>query len=291
MTEIVAALADVSGRYRALWCDLWGCLHNGRAPFAPAVEALRAFRAGGGAVVLLTNAPRPNIFVERQIEGLGVPRDAWDIIVSSGDATQAAMLAGMIGRRVFHIGPAKDDGFFTHLPPGAEPVERVPLDKAEGIVCTGPLDEVNDKPEDYRGTFLVAKSRGLKLLCANPDIWVDLGDRRILCAGALGRFYEEMGGETLWFGKPHPPVYDLARARLAAHLGEDLGNDTILAVGDGFETDIAGGAAEGVDTLYVTGGIHAADYGQTGENPDPARLNAWLATRPVSPTYAIGKLR
>ena len=291
MTRIIQSLSEISGRYEALFCDLWGCLHNGRVAFPAAVSALQAYRAGGGRVVLMTNAPRPNSYVQAQLDRLGVPRDAWDLVVSSGDAAQLGLLSGLVGHKVYHLGPSKDDGFFTDLPNGDAPeITRVPLEEAEGIVCTGPFDELNETPEDYRATFLYAKTRGLKMLCTNPDIVVDLGETRIYCAGALAQLYEEMGGEALYFGKPHPPIYDLARQRLTEQ-GGFVENGRVLAIGDGIHTDIQGGIGEGIDTLFVTGGIAADAFGADTEAPDPALLETWLTEHQLSATYAIGRLR
>ena len=217
MTTIIDSLAEVSDRYDVLYCDLWGCLHDGYTPYPEAVAALRAFRDKGGFVLLLTNSPRPRADVERQIGRIGVPRDCWDSIASSGDSARAAMFRGHVGRKVWFIGQPQDEGFFAPIQVVDDPVEiaRVPLEEAEGIVCTGPEDPFAD-PAAMRPAFLHAKTRGLKLLCANPDIVVDRGDTREWCAGALAQLYTEMGGESLYFGKPHAPIYELARMRLAA---------------------------------------------------------------------------
>ena len=292
MTRIISSLADIGTNYDALLCDLWGCLHNGVTPYPAAIAALQAYRAGGGKVVLLTNAPRPNPYVIAGLDRMGVPRDAWDLVVSSGDAAQDAMLAGAVGRKVWHLGPPKDDGFFTDIPAAwadAPAIERVPLAEAEGIVCTGPFDETTEVPEDYRARFLDAKTRGLKLLCANPDIVVDLGESRIYCAGALAELYTDMGGESLYFGKPYPPIYDLARRRLAAETGVD--SPRLLAIGDGVMTDVAGAAGEGIDCLFVTGGLAAAQFGDDVEAPHAELLDSWLQARLQDPTYSIGRLR
>ncbi|MBK5928838.1 TIGR01459 family HAD-type hydrolase [Rhodobaculum claviforme] len=294
MTRIIDRLADIASGYDVLLCDLWGCLHNGHTPYAPAVAALAAFRAGGGRVVLLTNSPRPETGVARQLEAIGVPADVYDFIVSSGDAAQAGMMAGAVGRRVWHLGPEKDHRFFTAIPEhlsDAPPIERVPFEDAEGIVCTGQFSD-DDHPDDYRGRFLSARERGLKLLCANPDIVVDHGDRRLWCAGALAQLYTEMGGESLYFGKPHPPIYDLARRRLSAE-GGTVPNARILAVGDGIRTDVQGAVAEDIDVILVTGGLAAEETGTHGmtDQPDPDRLAAFLGAHQMSPTYAMGGLR
>ena len=297
MTPLIARLDDVASRYGAVFCDLWGCLHNGVAAFPAAVAALQGFRAQGGKVILVTNAPRPKPSVARQLAKLGMPDDAWDDIATSGDAAQYALVTGAVGRRVYHIGPPKDDPFFTDLGPdlapiaaGREPVTRVPLAEAEGIVCTGPFDDLTDVPDDYRGQLLLAKTKGLKLLCANPDLVVDLGDRRLYCAGAIADLYDRMGGRSLYFGKPYPPIYDLARRRLAA-LDGGSGDADILCIGDGIATDIRGGVAEGLDTLFVTGGLATEAFGADPAFPDPALLKDWLRDQDLAPTHAIGLLR
>lgn len=296
MTEIIATLAQVSRRYDAVFCDLWGCLHNGKTPFPAAVAALQGYRAQGGKVVLLTNAPRPKSSVVKQLDGMGVPRDVWDEVVTSGDAAQYAMLTGAVGRRVFFIGAPKDEAFFTDfaddlktLATREPPITRVPLDQAEGIICTGLHDDLTETPDDYRATLLQCKINGLPMLCANPDIIVDFGDKRLYCAGALAEAYEKLGGRTLYFGKPHPPIYDLARRRLG--LLTQVSDPQILAIGDGITTDIQGGMAEGIDTLFVTGGISAAEFGDDSSNPNKDLLDNWLAGRQLSASFAIGHLR
>jgi HAD superfamily hydrolase (TIGR01459 family) len=289
MTRIIQSLAEVGRNYDALFCDLWGCLHNGKQPYAAAVAALQAFRQGGGKVVLMTNAPRPNPYVEAQLDRMGVPRDAWDLIISSGDTAQDAMFAGAVGRKVWHIGTEKDNGFFDDIPAewaDAPAVTRVPLAEAEGIVATGPFDELTETPEDYRAQFMLARERGLKLLCANPDVVVDMGETRIYCAGALAEFYEELGGEALYFGKPHPPIYE--RARRLMNLSD---NARILAVGDGINTDIRGAVQEGMDALFVTGGLAADQFGSDVENPQAAPLADWLTDQGLAPEFSIGRLR
>jgi len=285
MTEIIPSLSTLSGRYDAVFCDLWGCLHNGKTAFPAAVAALQAFRAKGGKVVLLTNAPRPAATVIAQLDRMEVPRDAWDLVVSSGDAAQIAMVNGAVGKKVFHIGAVKDEDFFTVLPEGAVAPERVGMMDAEGIVCTGLEDDLTETPEDYRAQLLLGKTRGLTMLCANPDIVVDMGDKRLYCAGAIAGAYEDMGGSALYFGKPHPPVYDLARARLG------LDDPQILCIGDGIGTDVAGAIAEGLDSLFITGGLAADQFGPDVANPDQALLDEWVADRQIYPTFAMGYLR
>lgn len=290
MTQRIASLAEVSDRYDALFCDLWGCVHDGVRPFPAAVAALQAFRRKGGSVVLLTNAPRPNPSVIRQLGRIGVPEDAWDIVVSSGDASREAMVSGAAGRRVYHIGPEKDLSFFTDTSDGLDPtvIERVPFDAAEGIVCTGLFDDLTETPDDYRATLLAARERGMVLLCTNPDIVVDMGETRVFCAGAIAQAYTQMGGRSLLFGKPHAPIYDLARRRLAAI--RRVADEFILCVGDGILTDVQGGMSEGLDTLFLTGGLAAGEFGADLANPDAALLEAFFGRHLLSPTLVMPKL-
>ena len=289
MARIVESLSEISAEYDALFCDLWGCLHDGVAVFPEAVAALQAFRAEAGKVILITNAPRPRGQIEAQLDRLGCPRDAWDDIVTSGDSAQTALMKGVVGQKVYHIGPDRDLTFFDDLPADLErTVELVPLEEAEGVACTGLVDDATESPEDYRAPLLYAKTKGLKLLCANPDIVVDKGDTRLWCAGALAQLYTEMGGQSLYFGKPHPPIYDLARRRLRALA--DVAGDRILAIGDGPGTDVAGALGEDIDCLFVTGGLVAEATG-TDRQPDAARLKSFLDAQKIAPAFAIGHLR
>jgi HAD superfamily hydrolase (TIGR01459 family) len=292
VTEIIRSLDALDPGYRVLFCDLWGCLHDGVRAFPLAVAALERFRAGGGAVVLLTNSPRPRLQVEAQLDLLGTPRGAWDLVVSSGDAAQAALAAGQFGRRVHHIGPERDLPFFRDEDGRPLDVELVPIEEAEGIVCTGLHDDRTETPADYRATILYGKTKGLKLLCANPDIVVDVGDARIYCAGAIARAYEEAGGRSYYFGKPHPPIYALAGRRLTEATGVAFQSDEILCLGDGIGTDILGAMGESLDALFVTGGLAAEETGTTPESgPDPARLGAFLAEARMAPKLAMAYLQ
>ncbi|MEL6296688.1 MAG: TIGR01459 family HAD-type hydrolase [Pseudomonadota bacterium] len=290
MTQIISALSEVSSRYDAMFVDLWGCVHNGVHALPEAVAALQAYRGQGGKVILVTNSPRPRAGVEEQLDHFGVPKDAWDSIATSGDSARAAMFRGVVGQKVWFIGEDHDQQFFEPLKVIDDPVEitQVPLEEAAGIVCAGPFDAMAD-PAEMRPQFLYAKQKGLKLLCANPDIVVDRGDVREWCAGALAQLYTEMGGESLYFGKPHPPIYDLARRRLAA-LGTDVPDSAILAIGDGVHTDVRGGMGEDFDTLFITGGLAAAETKTHGQ-PDPGALKTYLDREQVAPTFSIGHLR
>ena len=291
MTRIIENFAEISGQYDAAFVDLWGCMHNGIKALPGAVAAMQRYRDEGGKVVLVTNSPRPWDSVARQIHRFGIPEDAWDAIATSGDSARAAMFRGIVGEKIWFMGETpRDDDFFKPLKIIENPVNirKVPLDEAEGIVCCGPFDPMADVDVN-RPEFLYAKQKGLKLLCANPDIVVDRGEVREWCAGALAALYTEMGGESLYFGKPHTPIYDLARRRLAAL--EDAPSDPrIIAIGDGIGTDVLGGVQEDLDVLFISGGLAAAET-KTDHQPEPAALEAYLNAHQMSVTYAIGHLR
>ncbi len=291
MTRIIESLAELEPGHTLLYCDLWGCLHDGVRAFPAAVAALQRFRARGGAVVLLTNSPRPERSVMAQLDGLGAPRDCYDLVVSSGDAAQEALASGQFGRRVFHIGPERDLPFFSDAEGRPFDIARVPLAEAESIVCTGLFDDRTETPEDYRAILLEARRRGLKLLCANPDVIVDVGETRIYCAGAIAAAYAEAGGRSFYFGKPHPPIYALARRRMTELRGFDTPADEILCIGDGIATDVQGAVGEGLDILFVTGGLAAAETASSADGgPDPELLARYLAAARLAPPYAMRRL-
>ena len=290
MTQIVNALSDISAQYDALFVDLWGCVHNGVRAFDAANKALIEYRAGGGFVVLVTNSPRPRAQVEQQLADFGVARDAWDSIASSGDSARSALFLGAVGQKIYFIGTDAELPFFEPLKLIDDPIQisHVPIEEAEGIVCTG-LPTADGTPDDVRAPLLYAKQKGLKLLCANPDIIVDRGDKREWCAGAVAQAYSEMGGTSLYFGKPHAPIYDLARRRLAA-IRPNIPDDRILAIGDGITTDIQGAIGEGIDSLFITGGL-AAKETATVTQPDPEKLSQYVLEKQLDPTFSIGFLR
>ncbi len=292
MTRIIERFDEISDGYEVAFVDLWGCLHNGVAAFPDAVSALEKFRDKGGIVLLLTNSPRPKASVERQLDRLGVSRDLYHEVATSGDSARAALGTGSFGSKVYHIGPERDLSFFaaSDFIPGLADITRVPLAKADSIVCTGLFDDQTETPDDYAAILLEAKNRGLRMLCANPDLMVDLGHKRIFCAGAIAAAYTDRGGESLYFGKPHPPIYDLARNRLTALTGRVVPDKRIICIGDGINTDIRGALVEDLDSLFITGGLAASDTGTDGQ-PDPEMLQKFLNTAQIGTTASMGHLR
>jgi len=282
VTQTIASIDEIADRYDAVLCDVWGVLHNGRTAYPAACAALQRLKRAGKHVILITNVPKPRGPIPGQLDRAGVPRDAWDAIVTSGDAIRAELATRAPGP-MFKIGP---DDYDRTLWEGLN-LKQAPLSEAAFFAISG-LNRDDETPADYVDVLREAKAHNLDLICANPDIIVDFGDKRLYCAGALAEAYEKIGGTALFFGKPHPPIYDLARRRLS--LLTD-GTPQILAIGDGISTDIQGGMAEDIDTLFVTGGIAADSFGADAENPDPALLDAWLAKKQLSVTFAIGRLR
>ena len=290
MSQIVQNLSDISDQYEALFVDLWGCVHNGVEAYPAANEALIAYRKRGGKVVLVTNSPRPRSSVAEQIKEFGVSDHAWDSIATSGDSARAAMFQGVVGEAVYFIGEPRDKGFFEPLKLLEHPVQItcVALGQASGIVCTGPFDS-NADPEVMLPQLEIARAKGLKFLCANPDIVVDRGAHREWCAGALAQLYTQIGGESLYFGKPFAPIYDLAFRRLKA-LAPDISPASVLAIGDGVQTDVKGASDAGLDALFIAGGLAARET-KTKRDPDPTALAQFLHAENQSAKYTIGFLR
>lgn len=279
----IDSLQEIEGRYGVILSDVWGVVHNGVRAFSDASQALAAARARGLAVVLITNAPRPRAEVQAQLDILGVPREAYDRIVTSGDVTQDLIKVG--ARKIFHLGPERDLSIYDGLD-----VDIVEEFEASAVVCTGLFDDDVETPDDYADMLRRLRARNLPFICANPDIVVEKGDRLIWCAGALARDYAQLGGRTQIAGKPHRPIYVAALEAAAEVLGRPVTEREALAIGDGVLTDVKGAEQNGIDILYVTGGIHAREYGETLE-PDPALLAAFLEKHGHHPVAVIPRLR
>lgn len=278
----IRALDDIGGRYKAVFSDIWGVLHNGERPFHDAAAALARAQERGHAVVLITNAPRPVAGVTAQLGSIGVPK-VWDRIVTSGDVTRDLIAAGP--RKVFHLGPERDLSLYDGLD-----VEVVEEFEADAVVCTGYYDDDTETPEDYADMLRRFRARNLPFICANPDIMVEKGDRLIWCAGALARDYAQLGGRTQIAGKPHRPIYDAALRHASEVLGRPVERSEVLAIGDGMLTDVKGASDQGFDVLYISAGIHAGEYGHP-EMPDAARLDAFVAKHGYHVVATMPKLK
>ncbi len=247
---IISSIGDLADGADAWLVDVWGVMHNGVAPFDNAVAACSEFRKRGGYVLLLTNAPRPADAVVGQLDRVGVARAAYDAVLTSGDVTRGLVKAWQ-DRRIHHVGPERDLGVFADI----DVSFATSLD-AEIVVCTGLIDDETETPEDYAIALKGFQRRGLVMICANPDVKVERGDRIIYCAGALGRAYEGFGGEVVYSGKPHLPIYDLAMDTVARGVGREVPKERLLAIGDGLQTDIAGASAAGIRSVFTASGIH-----------------------------------
>ena len=288
----ISGLGEISDRYEAILCDIWGVVHNGVASFAPASEALVSFRRRGGAVVLITNAPRPFPPVKRQVLKLGVSPEAFDGIVTSGDVT-IGLMERQAGDQVLHIGPERDLSLFDAAEEanGARP-RLVSLEDAQYALCTGLRHDETETVDDYESELSAMAARGMPMICANPDIIIHRGDTLIYCAGALARRYEELGGSVVYAGKPYAPIYDLALAVAERARGAPVDRRCALAIGDGMKTDIAGAAKSGLDALFVTGGIHRSVHGTMPKSPaDPLELRRLYNENDLWPVAAIPQLR
>jgi HAD superfamily hydrolase (TIGR01459 family) len=257
-------------RYRVILCDIWGCVHDGERVYAGVVNRLLGWRREGRCVVLITNAPRTADYVARQVLEIGVPRDAWDAITSGGSAGVDALLAlrepaGFLGtpldRRVLEEAGVvlAPDGSFAHL------------------ACTG-LDQDRRSVDQYEAQLRGWAARGVVMHCLNPDRVVVRGTHLELCAGSLADAYEALGGRVEWYGKPYPAIYDHA-----LRLGGNPPKDQVLAIGDGLQTDVLGAARNGLDCVFVTGGIG-------GGQPFPADFAARYELGDWAPVAVVDTL-
>ena len=258
-------LSDLVDGVEVILSDIWGVVHNGLESFPEACEALHTYRQRGGTVILITNAPRPANSVQRQLRKLGVADETYDAIVSSGDLTRN-FVADHPGKKMFWIGPDRDSSIHRGLD-----AVMAPLEQADYIVCTGLFDDETESAEDYRAMMLQALEHKLPLICANPDIVVERGDRLIYCAGAIAELYRELGGEAIFYGKPHRPIYERAMALATERRGRPTSLDRVLAIGDSVRTDLTGALGFGIDCLFLTRGIHSEEF-EGIDQLDPASV-------------------
>ena len=280
--SIVDRFAHLAPAYDVVLSDVWGVVHNGVAAYSEAGEALARFREGGGIVVLVSNSPRPGQPVTHQLDRIGVIRSAYDAIVTSGDVTRG-VLEERPGANIFHIGPQRDLSIFDGLN-----IRFTPMEVADCVVCSGLFDDEVETADDYRELLDQVHARNLLMVCANPDVVVERGDRLVYCAGAIADLYAHMGGEVIYTGKPYRPLYDLALRECAALRGAAIELSRVLAIGDSVRTDVKGAAALGIDCLFVTAGIHAEEVGR--DQPDMAALETMFAAAGAVPKAVTPRL-
>lgn len=286
MPPVIIAHAEAYLKhYDVLFCDVWGVVHNGENAYAEAGGALARFREAGGTVILVSNAPFPAARVAAVIADKGVRRDAWDAIVSSGDIARRHV-ADTGYTRIHCIGPEpRDRALFESLPG-----RRTGLAEAEAIVCSGLIHDRTETAEDYRGILEQALAMRLPLVCANPDLMVDVGSARLPCAGAIATLYEQLGGAVFWAGKPHPAAYQAALASAQEVRGASVSLDRVLAIGDAVRTDLAAAQGAGIDALFVAGGIHREEV-MNGAQIDPAKLTRFFSPQTPPAIAAMTQLR
>ncbi|TAK48338.1 MAG: TIGR01459 family HAD-type hydrolase [Xanthobacteraceae bacterium] len=285
MVRFLDHLRELSASFDVLLCDVWGVIHNGVAAFPEPCEALARFRAGGGTVVLITNAPRPAASVEQQLRRLHIGSDVYDAIATSGDVTRH-FIADHAGKAAFHLGPPRDQPLFDDL----DVAFAAEAGEADYIICTGLFDDETETPETYRALLEDARARNLAMVCANPDLVVERGHKLIYCAGALAELYRTLGGDVTFGGKPHAPIYEQALAQAAERRGAPVARERVLAIGDSVRTDLAGANNFGVACLFVSAGIHASEVGAR-DNPDAAALRTLFSQASRPPLGVTRKLR
>jgi HAD superfamily hydrolase (TIGR01459 family) len=292
-SPLLGGIALLADRYDAILCDIWGVVHNGRQHFARACDALQRFRSKGGVVVLITNAPRPFPPILEQLARLGVPREAFDELVTSGDVT-LTFIEARGAAPLYHIGPERDLTFFSIL---AERTGLAPplvgLEEADYVVCTGLFHDERESPLDYEAQLVRMRERGLEFISPNPDITVHVGERELYCAGALAQRYGELGGRVLQAGKPYAPIYERALALAGERAGRPILKSRVLAIGDGLRTDIRGAVDQGLPALFISHGIHRAEFHPNEGGPgsfDSAAYARAIAAAGVSPLGVMPEL-
>jgi HAD superfamily hydrolase (TIGR01459 family) len=272
---------DIAPRIDLLICDVWGVIHNGKAAYGQACQALEAYRAGGGFVILVSNAPRPSSSVIAMLGALGVPASAYDRVVTSGDLART-----LIARRgpvqALFLGPDRDHGLIDGLP-----VVLTDADAADLCICSGFRDDETETPADYARELATLAARNVAMVCANPDLVVERGHRLIPCAGAMAAAYAERGGPVLYTGKPHLAIYEEALTIAAAERDRETDLGRVMAIGDAIRTDIAGARRLGVPSILLLQGIHWQEAGADGWRD---QHRAWLESQPLLPDVVMPRL-
>ena len=287
---IISGLSELVSEFDAFIIDLWGVVHDGVRLYPEVLNCLKKINATGKPYAMLTNAPRRADAVRVGMGQMGVPNNLCPIIMSSGEATRLGLEEMReewffgVSKTYVHIGPARDDGLFDNL--DLKLVDTVA--DAGLIVNTGPWGD-EEIVEDYENLLCEGANAQVKMVCANPDLEVIRGGHRIICAGALAKRYEELGGDVLYYGKPYHPIYNSCLHQMG---NPDLGR--VLAIGDSLRTDIAGARNLKITSLLVTGGIHGEEFGiGSGDISTTAgkRILTFCMAEGVLPDMAIHHLR
>jgi HAD superfamily hydrolase (TIGR01459 family) len=286
--KIIPGIGGIIDAYDGVILDVWGVLHNGAKPFPGVLDALTRLQKAGKKTIVLSNAPRRAVPVSKRLAEIGVPRELYDHIHTSGEETWTHLknrdddFYRSLGPLAYLIAPPRDNDILHGLD-----IERVEdIERADFILNTGPWGWDEDTAR-YEAILQAGRRRDLKMVCANPDLVVHLDGREAICAGAIAQRYETIGGTVRWHGKPYPTTYVTTLKLLGVP-----DRRRILAIGDSLRTDIAGANGAGVDSLIVASGIHNEEFGCPPHMmPDPHRLAKAAETAGVRPVAAMRELR
>ena len=267
--------SEVYEKYDSVICDIWGVIHNGYKLFRSSVDCLYKLKNMGYPIILVSNAPRPGEEIKLMLKNMGLEKNCYDKIITSGDLTQKILNDGSLGQNCYHIGPDRDLKIFEGVG-----VKRVSFDKSDFIFITGLFNDEEEDENTYLPLLEEGKKRKLKLLCANPDIWVQRGNDLIPCAGAISKKYETIGGKVINIGKPFQPIFDEAIKNIDS-FGKGKFSSTIV-IGDGIDTDIKGANDYKLDSLLTLGGLFS------GQKID--EVYKVINNKKVFPTYLIDEL-
>lgn len=277
--QVLSSIAPLADTADVWFMDIWGVLHNGRAPYAGAVDAGIHFREQGGTVILVSNSPRPRAGVIRQLNEIGVDHASYDDVVTSGDVSRALIQAQAPGP-MLHIGPERDRPLFDALG-----VDLTTAADAKVAVCSGLYDDETETPGDYAALLEDLCRRSVPMICANPDLKVERGGRIIYCGGAIAEAYEKLGGSVAYAGKPFAPIYESALEMAAGLRGDAVDKGRIMAIGDGAATDIRGASAAGIRSVFISSKVHVESGEDLGDAAE--RLFAGLDMKPVALMTAL----
>ena len=242
-------LQSIADNYDIFYIDLWGVIHNGINLHEQAIAVLKELLKNNKMFVLLTNAPRPNKTVKNFLQKMGMDKELSEHVFTSGEAALNYLKKSFISKKFYHIGPPRDFDLFNLF----EKNKSEDIIDSEYLLCTGLFDDHNKDLIYYKS--LLEKHINKKMVCTNPDLIVDRGEVRELCAGSVAMVFEKMGGEVVYFGKPHPEVYNQSI---------DNNNKKILAIGDNLNTDIRGANLLNYDSLLISNGIHRNEIKKKG---------------------------